>query len=414
MRTMKMRKVLIIALILMFAGCLTARADEFQVIHEFAGGADDGEKPYGSLIMGSGTLYGMTSKGGDSNLGTIFKINPNGSGFNLLHEFAGYPDDGYAPQGSLIMDPVTLTLYGMAHTGGDSWRGTVFRINPDGTGYNLLHEFAGGADDGRYPYGSLVMDSGTLYGMTSEGGDSNKGTVFRVNSGGTGFTLLHDFAGGADDGYSPLGDLIMDSGTLYGMTKWGGDSNFGTIFKINPDGGGFTLLHEFTGGADDGSRPRGSLMIDSGTLYGMTIYGGTGRGVVFSINADGTGFNPLHKFYDVANGGYPYGSLIMDSGKLYGMANYAGTVFEINPDGTGFNNLHEFHGGVGDGLDPRGRLIMDSGTLYGMTYDGGGSYKGTIFSLTLAGGGEVPELPPGAMGLLFLGFAFLFRKLRLI
>jgi uncharacterized repeat protein (TIGR03803 family) len=47
-------------------------------------------------------------------------------------------------------------------------------------GITLLHEFAGGADDGRYPHGSLTLSGSTLYGMTSVGGDSDYGTVFAL------------------------------------------------------------------------------------------------------------------------------------------------------------------------------------------------------------------------------------------
>ena len=40
------------------------------LLHEFAGGGSDGSYPYGSLT--GPNLYGMTTFGGDSNLGVIF------------------------------------------------------------------------------------------------------------------------------------------------------------------------------------------------------------------------------------------------------------------------------------------------------------------------------------------------------
>jgi uncharacterized repeat protein (TIGR03803 family) len=54
----------------------------------------------------------------------------------------------------------------------------VFNINTNGTGFSLLHEFAGGGSDGRDPYGDLTLSGSTLYGMTYYGGDSDSGTVF--------------------------------------------------------------------------------------------------------------------------------------------------------------------------------------------------------------------------------------------
>ncbi len=51
-------------------------------------------------------------------------------------------------------------------------------IGTDGTGFSLLHEFAGGVNDGSYPCGSLILDGSTIYGMTNTGGDTNHGVIF--------------------------------------------------------------------------------------------------------------------------------------------------------------------------------------------------------------------------------------------
>ncbi len=52
---------------------------------------------------------------------------------------------------------------------------------------------------------------------------------------------------------------------------------------VDPDDHGYTNLHEFAGGASDGSYPRGSLTLDGSRLYGMTFSGGdTGVGTVFN------------------------------------------------------------------------------------------------------------------------------------
>lgn len=70
----------------------------------------------------------------------------------------------------------------------------------------------------------------------------------------------------------------------------GGDSNWGTVFKLTPSSKSWigTLLHRFTGGAD-GGVPYGTLIFDSaGNLYGTTLLGGSafgtaGYGVVFEL-----------------------------------------------------------------------------------------------------------------------------------
>ena len=156
---------------------------------------------------------------------------PAQGGITLLHEFAGGANDGGNPYGSLTLDG--STLYGMTYYGGDSNGGAVFKMNADGTGFTLLHEFAGGVSDGRNPWGSLMLNGSTLYGMTLGGGDSARGTVFQMNTDGTGFELLHEFAGGVDDGRNPYGSLTLNGSTLYGMTQYGGDSNYGTVFSLD-------------------------------------------------------------------------------------------------------------------------------------------------------------------------------------
>jgi uncharacterized repeat protein (TIGR03803 family) len=303
---------------------INTNGTNYTLLHSFAGGGTDGAYPQGSLILSGSTLYGMTYEGGDSNRGTIFSIGTDGNNFTLLREFAGGGADGASPQGSLILSG--STLFGMTSLGGDSNLGTVFSIATDGNNFTLLREFAGGGADGASPQGSLILSGSTLFGMTSEGGDSTTGTVFSIGTDGNNFTLLREFAGGGTDGASPYGSLILSSSTLFGMTSEGGDSGSGTIFSIGTDGNNFTLLREFAGGASDGASPYGSLILSSGTLYGLTNEGGdSGNGTVFSIGTGGNNFTLLYELAGGASdGAYPYGSLILSSNKLFGMTNEGG------------------------------------------------------------------------------------------
>jgi len=130
---------------------------------------------------------------------------------------------------------------------------------------------------------------GNFYGVTTQGGSANNGTLFAVNSSGTSYTLLYSFAGGSSDGGSPTGTLYQGSdGTLYGTTQYGGPSNAGTLFEFVLGGSTDTLLYSFTGATNgaqtqDGAGPVGGVIrgID-GSFYGTTIDGGLGGyGTVF-------------------------------------------------------------------------------------------------------------------------------------
>ena len=263
----------------------------FTVLHNFtarggSGDPNDGAFPIGSLTLTGSKLYGMTREGGSSPLdGTIFSINTDGSGFTILHNF-GYTlidglNDGYLPEGSLIL--VGSKLYGMTGRGGSDDYGAIFSINIDGTGYTLLHSFTLNTSDGRSPYGSLTLAGSKLYGMTGFGGSglggsNESGTIFSMNLDGSGFTLLHSFTGGSDDGAVPMGSLTLSGSKFYGMTEQGGSSGKGTVFSINIDGTGFRLLQSFSGQPNDGDSPGWSdviLSADGATLYGLTALGGS-------------------------------------------------------------------------------------------------------------------------------------------
>jgi uncharacterized repeat protein (TIGR03803 family) len=106
----------------------------------------------------------------------------------------------------------------------------------------------------------------TLYGTTTFGGRGRKGTIFKIGCGGSGFRVLHVFAGGDKDGATPRSGLALGGQTLYGVTQQGGFDDLGTVYKIATDGTGFAVLHTFTGGSNDGDYPSGRLVLDGATL----------------------------------------------------------------------------------------------------------------------------------------------------
>jgi uncharacterized repeat protein (TIGR03803 family) len=342
-------------------------------------GGVSGREPYGDLLYDGTYLYGTTGYGGANVIGNIFKIMPDGTGYVNLLDFAGTSNGSY-PKGSLISDGTFL--YGMTSDGGANGLGTLFKIMPDGSGYVKLLDFAG-ATNGSNPQGSLIYDGTFLYGITRAGGSADAGTVFKIMPDGSGFVLLHEFSV-LTDGVSPWGSLISDGTFLYGMTRGGGTSVSGTVFKIMPNGTGFLKLLDFTGAAN-GSQPFGSLFFDGTFLYGLTATGGTSdMGVLFKIMPNGTGYAKLLDFSGTTNGNQPRGSLNSDGTFLYGMTtlggtNNQGTMFKIMPDGSGYTKLLDFDGTT-NGAYPYGSLITDGTCFYGTTTGGGLSSLGSLFT----------------------------------
>jgi uncharacterized repeat protein (TIGR03803 family) len=395
---------------------LAVQGQTFTTLHSFtatsSGTNSDGVTPFAGLVLSGNTLYGTAAGGGSAGGGTVFAVNTDGSGFTNLHDFVGALGDGALPFASLVLS--SNTLYGTTARGGSSSSGTVFTINTDGAGFTNLYSFttlsgffSGTNSDGGSPYAGLNLSGHTLYGTAFSGGSSSNGTVFAVNTDGTGFTNLHSFSATDpstltnSDGANPFfGSLVLSGNTLYGTTFRGGSSGNGTVFAVNTDGTSFTTLHSFTptgpnGTNIDGANPQSRLVLSGNTLYGTAVQGGaSGRGTVFSLSTNGTGFTTLHSFTFGLDGADPYGGLIVSGNVLYGTAYYGGSsgngfVFALNTDAAGFTNLYSFtatgqNRTNSDGTSPNAGLILSGNTLYGTAMFGGGSGKGTVFSLSFA------------------------------
>jgi uncharacterized repeat protein (TIGR03803 family) len=258
------------------------------VLHAFAGSVDGGN-PIGHLVRdAAGNLYGTTIFGGGfhSGVGVVFKLDPTGKE-TVLYKFTG-GNDGGNPHGGVTGDAVG-NLYGTTLSGGASGNGVVFKVDPTSK-ETVLYSFTGGTD-GRFCEATLTRDTAeNLYGTTLYGGASGNGVVFKVDLTGK-ETVLHSFSGGTDGANPSPGRLIRDAaGNLYGTTEYGGASDNGVVYKLDPTGKE-TVLYSFTGGADGGLPADGLIRDKAGNLYGTTFQGGdlscnppTGCGTVFKIS----------------------------------------------------------------------------------------------------------------------------------
>ena len=331
--------------------------------------------------------------------------------YRVIHDFTNGGDGG-SPNTGLTADAAG-NLYGTA-AGGAHGRGVIFKLKRSGSNWivNPIYSFSG--DDGNYPNGRVTIAAdGTLYGTTFYGGGQGCsgvgcGLVYRLRPPLTAprsalapwnESILYRFQG--LDGALPQGDLTFDSaGNIYGTTVGGGQSNWGTIYKMAPSGGGWseTVLYSAQESDGNGSQPYGGVVLDhAGNLYGVFQFGGQGNGTAYQLSPSGSGWtlHVVHNFgFDQGNGIEPIGGLIMDSaGNLFGTTLYGGTflaggvVYELSPAGGGwsYQTIYNFLNGDGG---PEDKLTMDAaGNLYGTAFSAGAFGWGSVFKLTPSAGG---------------------------
>jgi uncharacterized repeat protein (TIGR03803 family) len=312
----------------------------------------------------NGNLYGTTQVGGNSNscpfhegCGTVFELSPSPGRIwkeTILHSFNDLAD-GAEPLGNVVFDNDGDSLYGTAVAGGDPscGCGTIFRLShrENGWAFTTLHTFS--VSDGAFPFAGLSLSpSGLLWGTTNAGGAYTNGNVFKLQPDGKGYQSVFSF-NYYDGGQPGLGPLVFGiDGHVLGTTSSGGcGPDAGIVFMlVQPVKHQYRLATlDCFGRATDGNEPYGGLFVEKpGYLYGTTFRGG-GTQLVCDLGGCGTVFKLvsqkdqgwketiLYRFQGTPDAQYPIGGVVMDnSGNLYGTTwqggTYGfGTVYEITP-----------------------------------------------------------------------------------
>lgn len=384
-------KILVLALILLAIKPVISPAQTVTLLRNFTN-SPDGANPVAGLLLAGGMLYGTTEHGGSNTVGTVFAVNTDGTGYTVLHQFADEPD-GAHPLAGLVLSG--NTLYGATGNGGTNGYGSLFSLNTNGNGYAVLYSF-NVYSNGVLPNARMTLAGDTLYGTAAGNGYGSPGwgTVFSINTNGSNYTPLYNFTtphGSPltnSDGEQPDSGVALSGGTLYGAAYGGGLYGYGTVYSVQTNGTNFIVLHYFTNNPD-GAYLQGGVIVVGGRIYGTTEVGGTnGKGTVFAMNLDGSGYSKLHDFQtNGVDGIDPWASLTVSGSTLYGTTRLGGsggkgTVFSINTNGTGYTVLYNFTNSP-DGAAPESDLVASQGVLYGTTEQGGSSMWGTVFSLQI-------------------------------
>lgn len=348
----------------------------------------NGSTPKGSLLLSGNKLYGMTYAGGANADGCVFSLDTNGSGYKDMLDFDG--TKGANPYYGKLMVSAGK-LFGMTSKGGANGEGCVFSLDTNGGGYKDLLDFSG--TNGQYPYGSVTLVGKLLYGMTYQGGANSDGCIFSIDSSGGGYRDLYDFIGTA--GQNPCGGLTLSGKVLYGTTEYGGSAGNGCIFSIDTNGTGYKDMLDFGDQTPPlGANPTGDLVLNSGKLFGLCSAGGlTDFGCAFVIDTDGSNYKNIVDLGGT-KGYFPFGTPTIIGAKMYGMAYQGGaankgTIFSVDTNGSLYTVLLDFNSTTFS--NPYGSFAQSGMNFYGLTTIGGTNNDGVAFKFNYVTAG-VTEL----------------------
>jgi uncharacterized repeat protein (TIGR03803 family) len=270
----------------------------YTILHDFAPASKDGSQSTSHLLLVGKTLFGTTKSGGSNSNGTVFRVDTDGTSYQSLYHFGSITTDGEFPYAGLAVGS-DGSLFGTTIGGGTNNRGTVYKIQSNGSGYQVLRHFGPAfGTNGAYLYGGLVVGSNdVLFGTTFSSGSGGFGNIFCLNPDGSGYRILHQFVAG--DGNNCYAALTRGKdGFIYGSTSAGGVTNQGTVFKIREDGTGYSLLANIGSAPGDGRQIYQALAVGiDDLLYGVTSSGGTNNsGTLFRLQKDGSGYQTLFHF----------------------------------------------------------------------------------------------------------------------
>jgi uncharacterized repeat protein (TIGR03803 family) len=191
-----------------------------------------------SLILVNNSLYINTELFGEYGAGTLVRMDRDGKNAQLVYAFGGEKILGCLPWGQLVLvtNEQQQYLYGTT-MGAAGCPSTIYRVGlTTMTNQIELVAILNATTVGSAPYDGLIQSnsSSVVYGVTSQGGVNNRGTMFRLNVSDSGsLDKLFDFPSDDMFGYETQGGLVeVGNNSFYGAANLGGKYGMGTVYKI--------------------------------------------------------------------------------------------------------------------------------------------------------------------------------------
>ncbi|MEM8897503.1 MAG: choice-of-anchor tandem repeat GloVer-containing protein, partial [Bacteroidota bacterium] len=359
-------------------------SEEFSIEHNFSP-SDVGYSPDYGLVLYNDRLWGIMKSGGQSTVGGVYSIDPTDTVHSPKLEHSFGVEAGFDPNAGLLVGNMPQRgecLFGITAEGGDHWKGTIFIMDPDD---GFIQTTSLGSEDFGSPTAGLTLANDKLYSMQQSLGAGFRGGLLALNL--TNIQTERVYTSPREDlfGKSINTELFVTStGHFIGVCSEGGKVGNGTIFSIDREGKNFTVLYDFPEESAGGILPK-EIIEHKGRIFGVAFNGGNNDdGVIFSVDASGQ-FSVVHHFEREANGHFPE-LLTPFNGRIWGYTNSGGpnsegVLYSLAEDGTDFKVEHAFGGSAGDGERPQGDLTIVGENLMGTTRDGGNDGQGTLYMI---------------------------------
>ncbi|MBK7886836.1 MAG: T9SS type A sorting domain-containing protein [Bacteroidetes bacterium] len=356
------------------------------VLHLLNG--SDGMRPLSGLMKAAnGLFYGSTNEGGTFGFGVIYSFDPVTNVYSVLHHF-----NNEGCTGKLI-EYSPGNLYGVGKTGGQFALGHLFKLELNSNTFTRLHSFD--IIGGTKPHGPLLIASdGFLYGTTSEGGLNNSGTIYRFDTSGNQYSVLHHF-----NGISKVRNALCEGvpGIFYGSAEDVPGINDGVVFRFDASSGFLTMVDTINSERNGSIVENSFIKHPNGRLYGYrnSILSGTPAfdGVVVSVDPITETVNNEFVFDQYPTGHFPIGSYVAASdGNLYGI--HAGSEYyfdkylvKYSSSGDTMEVVHTFQDrSLFETTSLQGNLIEKNGVIWGCVEHSDSFPDGAVFNYTIQTG----------------------------
>lgn len=356
----------------------------YKVLFNFS--SNDGWSPQGGLLLLDNKLYGVTYEGGANRKGIIFCYDLDKNSIKVLHDFDG--GKAYSSLGKKTqLAVVNNTLYGLTQNGGQYDKGALYSYDLEKNIYKKCVDFDG--KNGAYPLAPLtITKSGKILGSTSEGLSYKDGKLFEFDPVKNILSPLLSFDK-VEGSFIQSQMLSLNESILIGVTSYGGKNDSGVVFEYDLKKATYKVLVHLSE-KETGKESKGILSLsENGEILGLLSKGGLyDCGTAFSYNTAKKEFKTMLHFDRQKGYDFNNGFVFQDQTSVIGISTEGGqftrygNIFTIDLKNQSYKQLINFQNSA-DGRKPIGNLLFYKDYVYGVTMEGGKSDNGTIYRISV-------------------------------